>query len=89
MRPALTAVGSLALVWSSPARVSQQWKEGLRQIVPDPMTAEEQEMENLRRLLRLGAGIGTPSDDYTPYQGRPHDEIVRRAVMHYAKAVNV
>ena len=38
-------------------RVTQQWKEGLRNINPDSLTNREAEMENLRTLLRRGSGI--------------------------------
>lgn len=68
---------------AGPARVPQQWKEGLRQIVPDPLSAEQAEVEQLRVLLRRGAGIGTPDDDYTPYHGRTREEIIQAAVRKY------
>ena len=69
-----------------PSRVAQQWKEGLRHIVPDPLTAEEAELEQLRTLLRRGAGIGTPTDRWTPYTGPAEEEIIQRVVEDYINA---
>ena len=71
---------------AGPARVPQQWKEGLRQIVPDPLSAEQAEVEQLRVLLRRGAGIGTEQDDYTPYTGRSRDDIIQAAIRKYVGA---
>ena len=68
---------------AGPSRVVQQWKEGLRSIVPDPMTAEEAEVEQLRVLLRRGAGIGTPNDGWTPYTGPDETEVVMRQIADY------
>ena len=63
-----------------PPRVVQQWKEGLRHTVPDPLSAEEAEVEQLRTLLKRGAGIGTPQDEWTPYTGPDKEEILRKAL---------
>jgi len=52
-----------------PPRVVQQWKEGLRADFPDPLTREEAEIEQLRKLLRRGEGVGTPSDQWGVYDG--------------------
>ena len=68
---------------AGPARVPQQWKEGLRQIHPDKLTAEQAEVEQLRVLLRRGAGIGMPFDDFTPYTGRPQERLLQEAIQQY------
>ena len=38
------------------------------------------ELEQLRTLLKRGAGIGTPSDGWTPYTGPDEEEIIRRQI---------
>lgn len=43
-------------------------------------TPAAQEVEKLRVLLKRGAGIGTPADDYTPYTGLPAEEMVERTL---------
>ena len=40
----------------------------------------------VRVLLRRGAGIGVPADDYTPYTGRPREEIIQTAVRKYLES---
>ena len=47
------------------------------------MTAAEEEIEQLRVLLKRGAGIGTPDDVWTPYHGPDEQEILSKAVMDF------
>ena len=67
---------------------AQQWKEGLRSIVPDQLTAKEREVEELRTLLRRGGGIGTPNDQWTPYTGPSEAEVLQKAVAGYWQDVD-
>ena len=73
---------------AGPPRVAQQWKEGLRSIVPDQLTAKEREVEELRTLLRRGGGIGTPNDQWTPYTGPSEAEVLQKAVAGYWQDVD-
>ena len=66
-------------------RVQQQWKEGLRSDFEKlmPVSREEEEVEQLRVLLRRGQGIGTFTDAWTPYTGPDKDLIIERALEGY------
>ena len=60
-------------------RVTQQWKEGLREL-GEPLRPEHRELEQLRTLMRRGEGIGVQGDDWTPYTGPTVDEIIQREI---------
>ena len=61
-------------------RVTQQWKEGLREWNDEPLRPHDREIEQLRTLMRRGEGIGVAGDEWTPYTGPTVDEIISREI---------
>lgn len=62
-------------------RVGQQWKEGLRDFDKlNPVSKEEEEVEQLRVLLKRGQGIGTFSDTWTPYTGPGKEQLIEKVL---------
>ena len=79
-----TRAGSAKELEVGVPRVTQQWKEGLRQFESlVPLSAEEAEVEALRVMLRRGEGIGNFSDRWTPYTGPDKATLLEKALQGY------